>query len=321
MALDVVGFLEDRNVDYRASGTNVGTNDVNIDCPFCGENKKHLGINSRNGLMKCWSCNFDYWISGRPSFIDLIMELDGCTRVEAGLVLAKYKSKDRSGKGELLGYIKEEPTLASSLSLPSYTLRFDRDKSSRQQRRALIYLVSRHFGWEVINRYDLRICISRGYAGRVIVPIYFESKLVNYLGRDYTGCSELRYKNCSLKVCVKRPNQVLYNYDRVKGEGNSHLRVVEGVTDVWRMDDGQTVGLFSNKMSKEQRAMIISELRPKTMTIFLDGDSYHKAVKISSPFAPVLDWVKVVNMGDKDVAERTRREVIALEENTGIQRY
>jgi hypothetical protein len=319
--IDVIGFLEDRDIDYRDSGTNVGSNDVNIDCPFCGENRKHLGIGRTTGKINCWSCGFDYIVGRRPSFVDLIAELDGCSRVEAIMVLNKYQSKDRSGGAELLGYIKEEPVLASSLSLPPYSIPFDRHKSTVQQRRALIYLVSRRFGWEVIRQYGLQICVSLGYAGRIIVPIYFKSQLVNYLGRDYTGCSELRYKNCWIGACVKKPNQILYGYDRVKARGSSHLRVVEGVTDVWRMDDDETVGLFSNKMSKEQRAMIISDLQPKTMTMFLDGDSYRKAAKIGSVFYPILDWIKIVNMGSEDVAERTKHEVIMLEENTERQRY
>ena len=41
--LDIKAILDELGVDFKSSGKNVGPNDVNIDCVFCGADK-HLGI-------------------------------------------------------------------------------------------------------------------------------------------------------------------------------------------------------------------------------------------------------------------------------------
>ena len=41
--IDIKAILGELGIDYKESGKNVGPNDVNIDCVFCGADK-HLGI-------------------------------------------------------------------------------------------------------------------------------------------------------------------------------------------------------------------------------------------------------------------------------------
>lgn len=53
---DVVSMLERARIEVRESGANVGAGWIGIDCVFCGETRKHLGINRDEGFFNCWVC-------------------------------------------------------------------------------------------------------------------------------------------------------------------------------------------------------------------------------------------------------------------------
>jgi len=278
---DVIGYLDSRGIDYRESGDNVGSNDVNIDCPFCGETRKHLGIHKSKGLLNCWLCNFAH-LDRRPSLYDLIMTIEGCSFREAKAIAKEFS--DEVGLPE-----PDAPPLVKprrKVSLPEEAETFhSKTYFKAHKRKASSYLSSRGFDpAHLAEKYGLCFCPSGKYTGRIIVPVYYEGELVTYLGRDYLGQSELRYLNCPISESKKSPRQCLYAWDFFDSS-HGFVRVVEGVTDVWALDDDCTLALFTNKISRWQVGLLshlaayegVSSLR-----IALDGDAYVRAMDIAS---------------------------------------
>lgn len=308
--IDVISLFDEIGVDYRVRGTNVAANDINIDCPWCGDSRKHLAVHRQKGYLNCWVCGLE-GESPRPTLVDLIMELDGCSRVEAGILVKEFREDNihRRRQNELAekGVKKDR----EGVSLPPGSVPLS--SKGHQVARARIYLAARGFGVERLERYGVRVCVSGFYAGRVIVPVYFRGELVSWLGRDYTGCSKLRYRNCPVAKAAMRNKDILYGFDLVEPGGR--LMIVEGVTDVWRMDDGETIAAFTNKLHRNQLRLIIRDIRPRRVVFAFDGeyDSYVHARKAASALYPLVEELKILNLEGRDVAERGRDEIYRLE--------
>lgn len=54
--MNVVDALERARIEVRERGANVGSGWIGIDCIFCHEDRKHLGINRDEGFFNCWIC-------------------------------------------------------------------------------------------------------------------------------------------------------------------------------------------------------------------------------------------------------------------------
>ena len=73
--IDVKAILDELGIDYKESGKNVGSNDININCPFCNA-EKHLGISLGSGVVNCWVCEFNN-LPKRPSLTKVLSEATG----------------------------------------------------------------------------------------------------------------------------------------------------------------------------------------------------------------------------------------------------
>ncbi len=299
--IDVVSFLDFRNIDFKPYGKNVSLNDVNIDCPYCGADK-HLAIHKESGLMNCWVCNFE-GLERRPTFLDLVQELESCTFTDAKNLLEDFID-DFVEAEEMFTYRKRK-----KIFLPEEADDFFNPKSIRHRNIALKYLSSRGFDDKIIKKYKLQFCSKGKFAFRIIIPVYFKNELVTFLGRDYLNRKEVsRYENCSIEESLQRPKELFYGWDFFKGD---HLRLVEGVTDKWRIGD-TSLAVLRSKISSEQKTLILN-LKLKSISIMFDGDAYSKAYQIGEDLSPFISKVKVLDMGQKDVADRTYEKILRME--------
>lgn len=312
--IDVIGYLDSRGIDYRAKGKNVATNDVNIDCIYCGEDGKHMGVHRENGTLHCWRCGFED-LPRYPSFVDLIKEIDGCSIHEAFVIAKKFSD------GFISEPAKDLYKRRRNVLLPDELENFFDPIERRHRDYALGYLIDRGFGHTEIIKYKLGFCSTGRYAMRIIIPVYAEGKLVTFTGRDYMGVADRdpdhpRYKACSAGESYLRPFQTLYCIDEFSGH---FLRIVEGPTDVWRMGDNKTVGLFSNKLSRFQRSlvgMLVDKFRIDSISVILDDDSYHKGRRVAEELSAFCGNVKSVRLIGGDVASKTRDEILQVESIT-----
>jgi len=94
--------------------------------------------------------------------------------------------------------------------------------------------------------------------GRLIIPIYKNSKLIFYLGRDLTGKKILKYES----PAVGR-DKILQGYDLLHQSYEQPLYIVEGWFDAYAIDG---VGIIGNEIS-ETKAKILNRSRRKKIYI------------------------------------------------------
>jgi len=307
MLVDSVGLIEHLGIDYHPSGKNVASNDINICCPFCGEDGYHLGVNKDNGQINCWVCGFDYQ-DRYPSLITLVMTLNDCSFLDAKSIVDEFKLDDFGDLDDNKNRLVER----KNILMPKECEDFFKTKHKRWASKALDYLHSRGFDESTVRKYKLKFCIHGKYKYRIMIPITFLGKVVNFTGRDFTNRGVNRYKHCKNDFSAMRQKSLLYGLDNFIDCGKSHIRIFEGPTDVWRIGD-TAVGLMRNRISDRQLS-ILSVLGLESASVILDFGSYSKAVAIAEELSVFVRRVKAVELvGKKDVADMSADEVFNLE--------
>jgi len=309
--IDVRAILVELGVDFKESGKNVGANDINIDCPYCGSSK-HLGISLGNGFTFCWVCEFNDE-EKHPSLLKVLCDSTDEDYGEIKTVMIEHgwepfiKEQEKSDSGlALRGRLPRE-----SKNFPC-SMSYGHDSNYPRN-----YLYDRNFVPDkIILKYKLKYATEGWYKNRIIIPIYFNGELVSFTSRAYKG--EGRYKHATLDMSSMRIKDVLYNYDTAKEFG--HIYLLEGPTDVWRMGD-DSLGVFRSKLTRPQRNLLVnlSKTSLTSLTIIFDYGAYSRALLAAEDLSPFISLIKVVRLPDKkDVADRTREEVLELERNTKI---
>ena len=309
--IDIKAVLDELGIDYKPSGKNVGPNDVNIDCMFCGA-EKHLGINVSNGFVFCWVCEFND-LPIKPSLLKVLHEATDLSWDEIKEVLADHGWEQYS-----YAIKKSDSGLSEKCELPIESKKISPiHRLSNGYSDAIDYLYRRGFGEDVIGWYDLRFASSGNYGGRIIIPICLDFKIVSFTSRDYTGKQKNRYKHAPLYMSAKRIKDLLYNYDRAKT--HKHIYVLEGPTDVWRMGD-DSMAVFRSALSPAQRNAII-KLKLKSLTIIYDPLATMRAYVAADDLLTSIPSLKVIRLGGiRDVAESDREKILKIESKTQIYR-
>ena len=230
---NVLQFYHDHRIRYVTEGhKHCQDGWVQIPCPFCvGNPGYHLGYNLRENFFNCWRC-------GGKSILYTVKGLLGVSWSEAGSLVYRYGSKSyREREGQSRTRIREQTVKLPPGSGPL---------SARHKK----YLDRRGYDPDTIEQ--IWKILGTGplgkYKHRIIAPIYFESKIVSYQGRDITGRADLPYKACPQDQEVIDHKDVLYGADLVPG---SRVVVVEGIFDAWRLGPG-AVATFGVKFKKSQ---------------------------------------------------------------------
>lgn len=135
--------------------------------------------------------------------------------------------------------------------------------------------------------------IDKDYENRIIIPYYYEGKLVGYTGREAT------HKNSPRKYINNNPLEFIYNLDHQKDYKRKFVILTEGIIDALLVDGITT---FGNKISSAQ-INLINQLN-KDIIVLPDYDEAGEAlVKI----AIENNWkVSLPNWKYKDVAESVK---------------
>lgn len=309
--IDVKALLDNLNIEYKDHGKNVSANDINIDCPFCGADK-HLGVNTNSGVVNCWVCNFD-GLKKWPSLVSILSKI-------TNLNFSKIRNlMNEFGWGEhYYPSFSEDNGLSDFGKLPKACTIISANDINCSK--AIKYLNKRNFDYSITEKYNLMISQSTYYIGRIIIPIYFEDKLVSFTSRDYTGRQDNRYKNAPLFMSTERIKNMLYNYDNAKEY--EHIYLLEGPTDVWRMGS-DSMSVFKSSLSLKQRNILLklSKKSLNSITIIFDPMASMRAYIAADDLSPFIKNIKVVRLeGEKDVADRTRDEILEIESQTNYYR-
>jgi len=291
---DAIKYLRDIGRQFWTSGKNVSPGWTNIRCPFgCGDNSNHGGF-SPDDNYACWKC-------GGHSIENVIIALE---RIPYHVACQRRKQYETNFRPVLP--ILKTRNVSGQLKLPMGT--------KKMEVRHKEYLHRRRFDPETLEaKYNL---LGTGPAGhlphRIVIPIFYQGRMVSWQARDITGKAELKYKSASPDVEEVRHKNILYNLDNCQGQT---ILVVEGVTDVWRLGDN-TAGTFGVKFTQAQ-LLILSKY--KRVFFVYDGEpeaqaQAERACKILSGVGVIAENV-ILDKGDpgsmnQKEADRLKSELL-----------
>jgi DNA primase len=206
--IDIIQIYQQYNIKYWTEGKNVQKGWVNIQCPFCDDKTNHLGFELNKQYFYCWKC--------KHKFNDQVFKA------------LKIPLSELNKHSIFQTQIREKLNEKQTFILPG---KEGLNKQAKQ------YLIKRGYDPDyLIEKYKLRYCdhLSLSYNFRIVIPIFFEQKIISYTTRDYTDKQELRYISCPKEMEIIHHKHILYNIDNCK---NNFIFVFEGNFNVWKMGD------------------------------------------------------------------------------------
>ena len=233
--IDWPELLDRHGVGYDVKGRSVSPGNINVECPFCRDGKRKMGIKLETGQWGCRKRN-DHRGAGRnPRMLSALL---GISRNAASEILGT-RVVDSSIAGlrkqlEALG-TSRAPQPRTETRLPDLELPLEffalREHGPRSQP-FLRYLKGRGLPFEAVARYQLHgcDCSSRGaYIHRVYLPLFQDGRQVGFTGRAIDGNPQ-RYETQppAAPVRVLGLSQL--------AQGGQVLVVVEGPFDALWLD-------------------------------------------------------------------------------------
>ena len=272
---DWANLLDRHGIAYATSGKNVGSGNIAINCPFCGDDPSHhLNIQPNTGWYFCFR-NDQH--KGRNPFF-LVKELVGIA--EARLFCHSEGDKGADDLSALLATLdgkKEALPPRKPLVLPG------REYDPHTDQPFLKYLLSRGIPEEDVSDFvrenKLRICAEGAYEGRWIIPyLSMDGKnVLTFTGRAIYKTMDLRYKSPSNAEGTP-PNQVVWLNASLNCDILNTLVLVEGPWDKLMASfyDQRWFGALStNRVSDPQINQLLSLKREgglKEIVLLLDKD-------------------------------------------------
>jgi len=250
--MSIERLLRDYNIPFVMPGEHHHCSEgwVNINCPFCGGDNYHLGINTEHSGSHCWRCGGHHTTKVISKVLDI-------SNSEANGILTKYQ---RGGKATT----KEAKVSIYPLKLPYPTIKLN-EVGKR-------YLRGRGFDperlereWGVLQTGPTCFLDMARYDNRILIPIYWGREMVSFQSRDITGESEKKYLACPSRREKTKHKNVVYGKEERWPETDS-LIIVEGITDVWRLG-GYSVATFGISFTTEQ-VLLLSKMAGRFFIIF-----------------------------------------------------
>jgi len=297
---DLEKLFDDHDIEYWAKGKNVSKGWTNIQCPFCNDKSNHLGVNINTGTYNCWKCS----ATGELSF--LISELLSIEEYKSKKLIKKYREDFVEAK-------KERRVISNTeLILPKEATNILPDKHRQ-------YLIGRGFDPDYIQKkYGIMACDILGdYKFRIIIPIFFKGKLVNFAAKAIDDSANLKIKNCPNEKVIIQRDSLLYNIDNIK---NRKAIIVEGFTDVWKMGDC-TIATMGTKFTNAQiqllsvycsEAYILYDSKEK------DVQAPIQAEKLAHSLYSLIKKVEILELPHGDPGDLTYSEVENIKKEIGI---
>lgn len=283
--MDIKRLFRDYNIMVSGQDSeNASPEFLQTKCVFCNDSLDHLGWHLSGEFVNCWKC-------GGHSTEYALQKLLNLTRAQVNELVEKYKGSGSMAVRDMLN--KRKTARAKTIELPGHSL----------EKQHIRYLVQRGFVPEYLEqKYKLK---GTGIAGewkyRIIIPIYFNGKLVSFQGRDIRNKPRLRYKSLEVEKSVVHYKHTLYNIDNCVGDT---VVVLEGPTDVWRWGDGG-VATYSTAvtewqirlLSKYRRVLFVFDSEPEAQRLALKAAGKLACMGIS---AEVIDLESECDPGGID---------------------
>lgn len=313
MIFNIEQFLLKEKIEYRTAGKNVGSGNINICCLYCGEGRYHLSISLKKDVFVCWICG------EKGNYEKLISKLKNISYTEAKEIVnpcndLKKVLEERSNK---MIQVIEKPIKNKELKLPPHTYPFRIDKMDIWAQTAIKFLRDKYdlTNKEIIEA-DLHYCVHGKYQNCIIIPCYFQNKLVSFIGRVWGTNSKKRYINCSNEEGLVNTKNLLYNIDNIR-IGQNLIVVTEGCFDAIKVGLHRAVATLGSEISQEQINLLVG-LKPQKLIILADNDpgnlnTLKKAKKLCD-YLSLFTKTKCIEVpyAGLDPADLTREEINRL---------
>jgi len=250
--MDIVRLFRDLGVEHYTEGhKHCRPGWVNVECPFCTGNKGyHLGWNIRDEYFVCWRCGW------HPP-IKTIMELTSLNFGDVSSLISQY------GINKTVIHYKEKEK--QKITYPSGTIELQPNHKK--------YLSERGFNpekiakqWKLLGTGPISQLDGISYKHRIIIPFYWNGKLVSFDSRDITGKHPNKYQACPKHFELIEHKSILYgnqeNWDPELGI------CVEGPTDVWRI--GKLAFAVSGIKYTQAQVRLIATIFKRVAVVFDD---------------------------------------------------
>lgn len=272
-------FFDDYRIEWVSRGPNVKRGNINIACPYCGDDHSHhMGVSLEGKGYGCWrSANH----AGKKPH-NLIRELLKCSFNQAQMIAKQYSVADPEDLDEALAALQgmDAPDKTPTVSKPlDFRPDFKRIKPKGLVSRFYNYLEKRGFGkdtQEVCDLYDLRCAMTGQFKDRIIIPIYQKEKLVSWTSRSIgKNTNAPRYLALSEEHGgLVNVFNTIWNWDELKAGGDL-LIIVEGPFDAIKVDyygikyDTCATCTFGTSMSEEQAYLLTEVSKNFTKSVLL----------------------------------------------------
>jgi DNA primase len=271
---------------------NESSGQMSVDCPVCSydikglsktDGKGNLEINFQQHVYKCWAC----------------AETHG-THGHLGKLIDKYGSKKDKKVYKLIrpdDYEKKEKVY-KPLQLPKEYKKFEEIHPLHIPRKeAYNYLKKRGITDEIIEKYQIGLCIEGEYSGRIIVPSFNKKGELNFfVSRSWNPRSKLKYKNPEAAKDFLIFNESLIDWKK-------DIYLVEGVFDSFFL--GNSICLLGKYINDNLWEKLYTKAK-NNIIVCLDGDAYDDAKKLFDKLngGVLYNRVKLVRLPkDKDVCD------------------
>ena len=285
----IVDIYNNFDIPNWTEGKNVSRGWVEVQCPFCADSSHHCGVHPETELFSCWICG------KKGHFVDLLMELTGlsygaCKDIVLDSSATFKKSSLETIRNTLEGETSEFKSAVNiEVRLPRT---FELVTENTNFSLLSDYLKRRNILKETLIEYGVGICRTGKYMNRMIIPVFYQGKLVSFQAADLTGFANLKYQSAPLEM--GRINDFLYNYDKIEVGGR--MIVEEGVLDAWRTGD-EAVAAFTSNLTKAQVQLVMDkELSELYFCFDCEGIAYFKAREQADKFRAYISVVEVVKL-------------------------
>lgn len=261
---------------------------VNTECPFCSGNPgNHLGYDTQNDFFTCHRC-------GSKRKIEVISTLLNVSKQKAWDILTRYDNFVRKKSKKK---VKNKP-----FTLPSNLTEL---KTNHRN-----YLIKRNFDpeeiikkWNILGTEVYSKLEHFDYKHRIIIPYYWNGKIVTFDSRDITNKAKNKYYACPDDFEYIPRKSILYGRQEYWKETGI---CVEGALDVWRLGYAAFATSGIKYTSKQKR-----EIAKHFKRIFIIFDNEWQAQRQASLLKDELSFYnKDVHLltVDSDPANLSQKE-------------
>ncbi len=260
-------LLRDYNIPHLTEGHKHATAGwANVHCPFCsGEQNYHMGIREELTACHCWRC-------GSHNVAQTLSRLLNMPTPEVKRILPRYKT----GAAGVKKIAPEARVAIHPFKFPKPYGPLDKRGKRYLEKRGFI---PQHLEqeWGLLQTGPVSFLDKISYSHRILIPIFWNGKIVSFQSRDITDKSDRKYLACTMKREEIHHKNILYG-KQAAWERFDEFIIVEGVTDVWRLGP-QAIATFGIEFKMEQ-VLQLKKIGNRFIVLFDDEPQAQEQARI-----------------------------------------